>query len=126
MLLKRPREYVQLHRDSTVQSLQYQTVLDGGVIRYVDSPMLRAIKLGRVLMIDEVDKAAAPVVASLASLAARGEMTLSDGRKVRPPGQRAEEGDIIVHPDFRLVLLANRPGFPFLGNRACCHHLPLA
>lgn len=45
MLLKRPREYVQLHRDSTVQSLQYQTVLDGGVIRYVDSPMLRAIQV---------------------------------------------------------------------------------
>lgn len=76
-------------------------------------------------MIDEVDKAAAPVVASLASLAARGEMTLSDGRKVRPPGQRSEPGDVVVHPNFRLVLLANRPGFPFLGNRASPESLTL-
>ena len=23
---------------------------------------------------------------------------------------------VIMHPDFRLIVLANRPGFPFLGN----------
>ena len=23
---------------------------------------------------------------------------------------------IVAHPDFRLIVLANRPGFPFLGN----------
>lgn len=23
---------------------------------------------------------------------------------------------IVMHPDFRMVVLANRPGFPFLGN----------
>ena len=23
---------------------------------------------------------------------------------------------IIRHPDFRMIVLANRPGFPFLGN----------
>ena len=23
---------------------------------------------------------------------------------------------IVSHPDFRMVVLANRPGFPFLGN----------
>ena len=34
---------------------------------------------------------------------------------------------ILVHPDFRMIVLANRPGFPFLGNdffaslgRFCC------
>lgn len=115
--LGRPREFIQLHRDSTTQSLQYQTSLEGGVIRSVDAPLIRAVQLGRVLVIDEVDKAAAPVVASLASLAGRGEMTLSDGRRIRPPGQHARDGDIVVHPNFRLILLANRPGFPFLGNR---------
>lgn len=26
------------------------------------------------------------------------------------------ENAIVVHPDFRMVVLANRPGFPFLGN----------
>jgi len=23
---------------------------------------------------------------------------------------------IVRHPDFRMIVLANRPGFPFLGN----------
>lgn len=23
---------------------------------------------------------------------------------------------ITMHPDFRMIVLANRPGFPFLGN----------
>ena len=23
---------------------------------------------------------------------------------------------IVTHPDFRMIVLANRPGFPFLGN----------
>ncbi|EEB87352.1 hypothetical protein MPER_15314, partial [Moniliophthora perniciosa FA553] len=26
------------------------------------------------------------------------------------------ETDIVVHSEFKLVLLANRPGYPFLGN----------
>lgn len=43
-------------------------------------------------------------------------MTLADGRRIRPPGQELELNDIVVHPDFRLIMLANRPGYPFLGN----------
>ena len=26
------------------------------------------------------------------------------------------ENAIRAHPDFRMIVLANRPGFPFLGN----------
>jgi len=33
-----------------------------------------------------------------------------------PQGSVADPNAITVHPDFRLVLLANRPGWPFLGN----------
>lgn len=44
-LLRRPREFIQLHRDSTTQSLMFQTALDGGMIRYTDSPLLRAVKV---------------------------------------------------------------------------------
>ncbi|KAF9078337.1 AAA domain-containing protein [Rhodocollybia butyracea] len=121
-LLRRPREYIQLHRDSTVSQLMFSTSLTNGVLIYSDSPLLRAIRFGRVMVVDEADKAPEHVVAVFRSLAARGELTLSDGRKVRRPrnvieGQKNEEGgDIIVHKDFRLVLLANRPGYPFLGN----------
>ncbi|KAH9924969.1 AAA domain-containing protein [Epithele typhae] len=126
-LLGRPREYIQLHRDTTVNQLMFQTVLENGLIKYTDSPLLRAIQMGRVIVIDEADKAAEHVVAIFRSLAGHGQLTLADGRRVRQIKER--EGDIAVHPNFRLILLANRPGYPFLGNHFlqvlgdnfCCH-----
>ena len=108
-LLGRPREYIQLHRDTTVNQLMFTTALDGGHINYTDSPLLRAIKYGRVIIIDEADKAPEHVVAIFRSLAGQGEMSLSDGRRVCMTAGR--NGDIVVHPNFRLILLANRPGY---------------
>ena len=108
-LLGRPREYIQLHRDTTVNQLMFTTSLEAGIINYTDSPLLRAIKYGRVIIIDEADKAPEHVVAIFRSLAGQGEMSLSDGRRVRPVEER--QGDIVVHPNFRLILLANRPGY---------------
>ncbi|VDB87134.1 unnamed protein product [Peniophora sp. CBMAI 1063] len=116
-LLRRPREYVQLHRDTTVQSLLFNTTLTGGVIKHEDSPLLRAVKLGRVVVVDEADKAPEHVVAVFKSLAGSGELSLPDGRRVRRKNEGiGRPGDIEVHDDFRLILLANRPGYPFLGN----------
>ncbi|KAI5120535.1 hypothetical protein M0805_004543 [Coniferiporia weirii] len=115
-LLGRPREYVQLHRDTTVNQLMFTTTLAGGVLRHDDSPLLRGITFGRVVVVDEADKAPAHVVAVLRSLGSYGALTLSDGRRVRPGPDRERMDDIIVHPNFRLILLANRPGYPFLGN----------
>ncbi|KAJ7173000.1 AAA domain-containing protein [Mycena crocata] len=113
-LLGRPREYIQLHRDTTVNQLMFTTSLENGVIKYTDSPLLRAIAYGRVIISDEADKAPEHVVAIFRSLAGQSELTLSDGRRVRATRERSS--DIAVHPNFRLVLLANRPGYPFLGN----------
>ncbi|KIY70240.1 hypothetical protein CYLTODRAFT_488278 [Cylindrobasidium torrendii FP15055 ss-10] len=114
-LLQRPREYVQLHRDTTVNQLMFTTTLESGVLKYTDSPLLRAIRYGRVIVVDEADKAPEHVVAIFKSLAGSGEMSLSDGRRVCRTGSE-RPGDIVVHNNFRLVLLANRPGYPFLGN----------
>lgn len=108
-LLGRPREYIQLHRDTTVNQLMFTTSLERGVIKHTDSPLLRAIIHGRVIIIDEADKAPEHVVAIFRSLAGQGEMTLSDGRRVCAIRER--EGDIVVHSKFRLILLANRPGY---------------
>ena len=55
----------------------------------------------------------------LKNLVECGEMVLSDGRRiVKNIKNGIEKGaDIILtHPDFRMIVLANRPGFPFLGN----------
>lgn len=87
----------------------FQTTLEGGIIKHTDSPLLRAIKLGRVIVVDEADKAAEHVVAVFRSLAGQGELTLTDGRRVRR--ERERDSDVIVHPNFRLILLANRPGY---------------
>jgi hypothetical protein len=45
-------------------------------------------------------------------------MILSDGRKIVPDSviQEKNESLIPMHKNFRMIILANRPGFPFLGN----------
>ncbi|CBQ70003.1 conserved hypothetical protein [Sporisorium reilianum SRZ2] len=117
-LLGRPREYIQMNRDSTVAGLLQQIALEKGQIQYYDSPLVRAVKLGRILVVDEADKCSTAVSAVFKSLAERGELSLPDGRRIRPATHTATDagGDIVVHRDFRLVLLSNRPGWPFFGN----------
>lgn len=74
------------------------------------------------------------VVCVLKGLVEDGEMLLADGRRLLSPelaeqeaAARSSGGDgvgpavdgaaiIPIHPNFRLWVLANRPGFPFLGN----------
>merc|ERR1712079_132518 len=94
-LLNKPREYIQLNRDTTVQTLTLQPTVREGVIVYDDSPLVQAAKSGNILVVDEADKAPTNVTCILKSLVESGEMILSDGRRIVP---------------------ANRPGFPFLGN----------
>lgn len=116
-LLNKPREYIQLNRDTTVQTLTLQPSVREGVIVYDDSPLVQAAKSGNILVVDEADKAPTNVTCILKSLVESGEMILSDGRRIVPPNS-PEEGDNIIHlhPEFRMLVLANRPGFPFLGN----------
>lgn len=117
-LLNKPREYIQLHRDTTVQTLTVQPVIKDSLLIYEDSPLVKAIKYGHVLVIDEADKAPTNVTCVLKTLIESGQMILSDGRKIVPHGSiHAQREDYIeTHPDFRVIVLANRPGFPFLGN----------
>ena len=128
MLMQREREYLQLHRDTTVQSLTTAPSLEGGVVKWNDSPLVRAVRNGYVLVIDEADKAPVEVVTILKSLIEDAEMALSDGKKIVPPGSPLtklldETHPLVAHPDiiemhprFRMIVLANRPGYPFLGN----------
>eukprot|EP01134_Creolimax_fragrantissima_P006850 CFRG6850T1 len=118
-VMNRPREYVQLHRDTTVQSLTLQPSIKDGVIVYEDSPLVLAVTHGRTLVVDEADKAPTHVTGILKSLAESGFMRLSDGREIVPTGLQDISSThtlVPIHPDFRLIVLANRPGFPFLGH----------
>ena len=117
-----PREYIQLHRDTTVHSLTVQPVIKAGVVEYEDSPLVKAVKNGLVLVIDEADKAPLHVTSVLKSLIESGEMILSDGRRIVPKSytsamnQTVPDHLIRTHANFRIIVLANRPGYPFLGN----------
>uniref|UniRef100_A0A673AZC6 von Willebrand factor A domain-containing protein 8 n=1 Tax=Sphaeramia orbicularis TaxID=375764 RepID=A0A673AZC6_9TELE len=113
-LLNRPREYLQLHRDTTVQTLTLQPSVRDGIITYEDSPLVKAVKMGHILVIDEADKAPTNVTCILKTLVESGEMILADGRRII--SARGRPNTILMHPDFRMLVLANRPGFPFLGN----------
>lgn len=118
-LLNRPREYIQLHRDTTVQSLTQQPTVVEGKIVYEDSPLLRAVQHGHVLIVDEADKAPTHVTSILKALVESGEMVLSDGRCIvhhTDVKSKHDPNKIVMHSDFRMIVLANRPGFPFLGN----------
>ncbi|KAG7233756.1 hypothetical protein INR49_006615 [Caranx melampygus] len=117
-LLNRPREYLQLHRDTTVQTLTLQPSVRDGIITYEDSPLVKAVKMGHILVIDEADKAPTNVTCILKTLVESGEMILADGRRIisDPHEARGRPNVIVMHPDFRMLVLANRPGFPFLGN----------
>ncbi|XP_004759341.1 von Willebrand factor A domain-containing protein 8 isoform X1 [Mustela putorius furo] len=117
-LLNRPREYIQLHRDTTVQTLTLQPSVKDGLIVYEDSPLVKAVKLGHILVVDEADKAPTNVTCILKTLVENGEMILADGRRIVANSANANgrENVIVIHPDFRMIVLANRPGFPFLGN----------
>ena len=111
-LLQREREYIQLHRDTTIQQLTAAPALKDGKLEYEDSPLVKACLAGHVLIIDEADKAPTHVTAILRSLLEAGHIRLPDGRVI----SRDDDADIKLHPNFRIIALANRPGFPFLGN----------
>jgi len=111
-------EYMQLHRDITIYSLTVQPSVIDGILSYTDSPLVKAVKHGRVLLLDECDKCPLEVLSILRSLLADGEMILSDGRRiVADASQHANTNNLIeIHKDFRVIALANRGGFPFHGN----------
>ncbi|ESL05510.1 hypothetical protein TRSC58_06839 [Trypanosoma rangeli SC58] len=120
-----PRQYIQLHRDTTVGTLTINPTVEAGRVVWADSPLVKAVQRGHCLVVDEIDKAPVEVVQVLKGLVEDHEMRLRDGRQIRGPRAHAvaagrgalEEANIItMHPDFRIIVLANPPGFPFHGN----------
>ena len=138
-LLQCEREYVQLHRDTSIQTLTLLPRVEMGRIMYEDSPLVRAAVKGRALVLDEADKAPLEVVCLLKALVGDGNVSLADGRRLvskstlnhefaahKARSSSTVSMDVhefsvsnkmsVIHDDFRLFVLANRPGLPFLGN----------
>ena len=63
-------------------------------------------------VVDEADKAPLHVTCILKTLVESGEMMLSDGRRIVSRPDLFKDDDVIVmHQDFRMIVLANRPGY---------------
>jgi len=130
-ILNCEREYLQLHRDTTIQSLTLTPSVEDGQIVYHDSPLVRAAKHGRILVLDEADKAPVYVVALLKGLIEDGQLSLPDGR-ILCYGDSSDPEVVSIHPDFRIWTLTNPAGFPFHGNDLAremadvfsCHNVP--
>lgn len=60
------------------------------------------------------------MVALLKALAEEGDLLLADGRRIVRRERLSKAGPqdkvIVLHEDFMMIVLANRPGYPFLGN----------
>jgi len=110
------REYIQLHRDSTIGQLTLSPSLESGKVVWKDSPLVRAVLNGRALVIDEADKAPLEVISILKSLVEDRDLLLADGRRISVSDTINNSDTIRIHPDFTVWVLANRPGFPFHGN----------
>ncbi|MDP2437681.1 MAG: AAA family ATPase [archaeon] len=120
-----PRQYCQLHRDFTVQALTLQTNIVDGLLVPSPSPLFLAATLGHTLVLDEADKAPTEVVSVLKGLC-EGDMRLCDGRRLvsalRRSSYAEDDASVLpIHPSFRMIVLANPPGWPFLGNDFFSH-----
>lgn len=65
-----------------MQTLTLQPTVQDGVVVYEDSPLVRAVKQGHILVIDEADKAPTNVTCILKTLVESGEMHLADSRRI--------------------------------------------
>ena len=92
-----------------VQSLTLQPKVSEGVITYEDSPLVRAVRHGHVLVVDEADKAPTNVTCVLKTLVESGTMTLGDGRRIISKAEadgkkQLGKDEIVAHPEFRMMV----------------------
>ena len=75
-LLGREREYVQLHRDTTVASLTLAPALKGGVVVWEDSPLVVAARRGHLAVLDGAHRLGGQLQRPLGLAEARNETGL--------------------------------------------------
>lgn len=90
---------MQLHRDSTVGQLTLSPSLVDGKIVWNDSPLVRAVRDGCALVIDEADKAPLETVSVLKNLIEDGNLLLADGRRICrcSPSSAGPGKDMCIH-----------------------------
>ena len=108
-------EYISLHRDVGETELkQGREIRAGGVLAYVDSAAVRAVKHGRILIVEGIEKAERGIMPVLNNLLENREMNLDDGthiihatRHALVRGSDAAGTSFLVpaHAAFRVIAL---------------------
>lgn len=107
-------EYISLHRDVGETELkQGREIRGGGVLAYIDSAAVRAVKHGRILIIDGIEKAERGIMPVLNNLLENREMNLDDGTHIIHPTRHARvrgssdtgKSFIPAHASFRVIAL---------------------
>lgn len=106
-------EYISLHRDVGETELkQGREIRAGGVLAYIDSAAVRAVKNGRILIIEGIEKAERGIMPVLNNLLENREMNLDDGTHIIHPtrhalmhGSDTTKNFIPAHAAFRVIAL---------------------
>ncbi|TFY77867.1 hypothetical protein EWM64_g6146, partial [Hericium alpestre] len=123
-LINSEYEYIALHRDVGETELkQGREIRAGGNLLYVDSAAVRAVKSGRILIIEGIEKAERGIMPVLNNLLENREMNLDDGTHILHPHRHALLGlepstsnkiFIPAHKNFRVIAIA-APVPPYTG-----------
>ena len=124
-LINSEYEFVALHRDVGETELkQGREIRAGGNLVHVDSAAVRAVKHGRILILEGIEKAERGIMPVLNNLLENREMNLDDGTHIVHPhryelldGTEAETKSFIpAHKNFRVIAIAAPvppyPGYP--------------
>ncbi|THH04442.1 hypothetical protein EW146_g10173 [Bondarzewia mesenterica] len=126
-LINSEYEYIALHRDVGETELkQGREIRAGGNLVYVDSAAVRAVKHGRVLILEGIEKAERGIMPVLNNLLENRELNLDDGTHIIHPHRHAllessntkydVSGKLFVpaHKNFRVIAIA-APVPPYSG-----------
>jgi hypothetical protein len=110
---KKEVEYVALTGDTTEADLkQRREIVAGGTVKWTDQGVVRAALMGRVLVLEGLEKAERNVLPVLNNLLENREMQLEDGRflcsaarydKLLAEGGKPPQDLLRVHPGFRVI-----------------------
>ena len=126
-LVNKEVEFLTISSDTTEADIKARREIHAGTVEWIHQPAVKAALLGRILIIDGIEKAERNVLPILNNLLENREMALDDGRFLMHPSRYDELlaehgveemdrlGFLRVSPDFRVIALG-LPVPPFPGT----------
>lgn len=130
-ILGKEIENIVLYQDITSRDLiQQRTTLDNGDTVWRNSALIDAALKGKIAVIDGIHRIHSSTLSVLHRLVHDREIQLHDGKRLinaekydqlikecdLNPDQLFESGVLRIHPDFRIIAIAEPPAFNVKGN----------